>query len=962
MNMKNIFLVLALFGMAFAAVCPTIDAPGTYVVGVTPPVDDIPEGCGVEIAASDVILDCNGNTLDGPGSGAGVSVNGYDRVTVKNCDITEFETGIRIQNSNNNEILDNNLHGNGGFTSGIYLLLSDSNLISGNEIWSNGDHGIHLDGSSHNTIDDNNVSDHTHGIFMNLLCDSPCILSNYNTITNNWIFENGYGISMYSSSHNTIDKNEINDNDDKGIIMYRDMDQSCDYNTITNNDILRNGAVDTGIMNWYGDNNYIATNNISDNGGAGIRMGGTANDNVIHDNTITGNHMGVRLEVEKDDYPTRNNITNNDILDNTGDSPDAGVYLDGTIETHVYQNVIKYNDWSPQAGVVVLNGEDDVLEDNEISYNNYYGVFVYESTGTQILDNEINFNEESGVKVRDSENILVNGNTIKGNNAEGDKCGVYVDESTVTITENTICGNEEYGIYTSLSDPESDYPTIEDNTFCIDLLNPEDGYLMEEDPEDVEFVFDYSNVIPYDERPGTIYGNCTLYVNIGGIDVPVATWTYDDLRFGTTQGYEYSDLPFAYHYWYVECEDDSNNRIDTDVFTMWTEEPEEDETIPFNPNGGSDTQDVIPGVISATVTGPGSVDMDYQQYGSDPSGSSTSFVPTGFFFEVNMDGSTESVCFEITLEKSVVDAAGIDPNTIKIWHFNPKTGKWSSLSTTVTTSGGNYILTACTNQFSLFAVGGYQFSSSGDAKRTMDISYEVLCPDNKVEVTVTDGGDPESNIDVRIIGTNPWIGTVAESDTDADGKVTFELTTSGTYELEGSRSGYKKESVVFDFEICDTTEEPAAEPEEPAEEPEEETPPEEEPEETSDEMEAATTALSEAESAIEAAKAAGKDTSAAEAKLQEAEQAFHLENFAEAKQLAEEAKALLEAAAPAPVEEETPPATEEEPAAEPEEEPEPAPEPTTDNGWILWLIVLVVVVGAGYWYFTQPKGKGSRKK
>jgi len=86
--------------------CPqTINSPGFYEMN-----DNIPqsgEGCsntnGINIAASDVILDCKGHNITGNQNeyttGIDVTSNSYTNITIINCSIINFDLGINTGNS-----------------------------------------------------------------------------------------------------------------------------------------------------------------------------------------------------------------------------------------------------------------------------------------------------------------------------------------------------------------------------------------------------------------------------------------------------------------------------------------------------------------------------------------------------------------------------------------------------------------------------------------------------------------------------------------------------------------------------------------------------------------------------------------------------------------------------------------------------------------------------------------------
>jgi len=64
-------------------------------------------GDGLLIENDGVILDCNGHSIIGTGTGNGINLNSRSNVVIKNCIIEGFDTGINLVDSENNEFIDN---------------------------------------------------------------------------------------------------------------------------------------------------------------------------------------------------------------------------------------------------------------------------------------------------------------------------------------------------------------------------------------------------------------------------------------------------------------------------------------------------------------------------------------------------------------------------------------------------------------------------------------------------------------------------------------------------------------------------------------------------------------------------------------------------------------------------------------------------------------------------------------
>ncbi|MEM5820444.1 MAG: hypothetical protein QW678_02260, partial [Candidatus Aenigmatarchaeota archaeon] len=122
-----------------------ITIPGYYILG-----NDIINSLslvGINISAPNVILDCNGKRIDGNFSVNdissknlyGIFVDNFN-VTIRNCIISRWQTGIFLSSRANNCIIENNTinnifgSSNGGNAIGI-MILSNGNIITNNSIF-----------------------------------------------------------------------------------------------------------------------------------------------------------------------------------------------------------------------------------------------------------------------------------------------------------------------------------------------------------------------------------------------------------------------------------------------------------------------------------------------------------------------------------------------------------------------------------------------------------------------------------------------------------------------------------------------------------------------------------------------------------------------------------------------------------------------------------------------------------
>jgi parallel beta-helix repeat protein len=160
------------------------------------------------VQRDNAVIDGAGHTLQGTGAETGIDLSSRTNVTIQNMVIKTFDDalylhssnqitisgtnisdstdGIRVSDSSNNSIYENNITGNS--YEGIYILASSNNTISENNITANTGDGVYLWGSSNNTISKNNI-------------------------TNNW-----WGITSYYSTNNKIFHNNFINNPSQACI------------------------------------------------------------------------------------------------------------------------------------------------------------------------------------------------------------------------------------------------------------------------------------------------------------------------------------------------------------------------------------------------------------------------------------------------------------------------------------------------------------------------------------------------------------------------------------------------------------------------------------------------------------------------------------------------------------------------------------------------------------------------
>jgi len=193
--MKEIALIVLLILASATALatdlsaCGAINTPDTYTLTQ----DVSSTGTCFTIQASDVIIDCAryNVTYGTSSSGKGFDINGYDRVTIKNCDIKQGSSNsnshaLRLSDASNLTIENNIINTAGTISYGIYVNHTEAAYIDSNNITAPGSasYPILLYSSANNSIILNNMLD---GITASVFDGTSTNTLNY------LVYNNSYG-------------------------------------------------------------------------------------------------------------------------------------------------------------------------------------------------------------------------------------------------------------------------------------------------------------------------------------------------------------------------------------------------------------------------------------------------------------------------------------------------------------------------------------------------------------------------------------------------------------------------------------------------------------------------------------------------------------------------------------------------------------------------------------------------
>ena len=345
--------------------------------------DHLPsDSCLLEVSTDGVMVNLNGSVLDGENTiNAGIYVHDCGDVTIKKGMVRAFYVGIRAVNVENlnieNCVVSDNHNPTDvewlpdaddpkeeGFGAGPYLfrvfasviqgnllnnnfnglslVRSQRNRIAGNNASYSGNLGIHLLGSSHNVVGDNQA-DHCIRYTGRFWCDTA----------------DSAGVLLEEDSHhNRITGNSLRYSGD-GFFIRANNGHSCDHNYIARNDasFSPNNAFEAGFSQ-----HNVFEENVASFSNYGFWLG-FSSDTVVRHNRILANRLdGIAI-----DSGNQNNIQGNKIQGNRN-----GVRLwsgrPGELSqiTSVVRNEINA---SRECAVLVGKGQLASVEDNMLNSN-----------------------------------------------------------------------------------------------------------------------------------------------------------------------------------------------------------------------------------------------------------------------------------------------------------------------------------------------------------------------------------------------------------------------------------------------------------------------------------------------------------------------------------------------------------------------------------------------------------------
>ncbi|MEM2506273.1 MAG: NosD domain-containing protein [Nitrososphaeria archaeon] len=325
----------------------------TYIL--TQDIIDYEETC-MYIVADNVVLDCQGHVIDGinaPSFGILILLN--SNIIVRNCIVTNWETGFYIGNVNNITLINNTANSN---NYGFRLLGTTGTTLINNTASSNLN-GFTIAMSTSNTFINNTANLNNNGFV---------VQSSSNTFINNTANSNSHcGFYLYpweggSVNSNTFINNTANSNSHCGFYLYS-WEGSVNSNTFINNTANSNSYCGFYLYSYTTESvdGNIFTSNIVSSSYYGFRLINSYF-NLINDSIIAENYVGIYFDSSEYNY------FYNNLLNNTNNVYLLGVYINYWNTTkqlgrRIYGtgNYIGGNYWTNPSG----NGYSDTCEDTD---------------------------------------------------------------------------------------------------------------------------------------------------------------------------------------------------------------------------------------------------------------------------------------------------------------------------------------------------------------------------------------------------------------------------------------------------------------------------------------------------------------------------------------------------------------------------------------------------------------------
>ena len=361
-------------------------------------------------------INSSGITLDGNGHIIKGSKTGFGVYLY-------YKTDVTVKNLNVTD-----------FSHGIYLNRSNNNTIEGVTVSSNRSCGIYLYSSSSNTLTSNNASNNQFGIVLNH--------SGNNNLTDNVMSANTY--NFYVSGTSVLHYIQTID-------ISNTVDGKTVYYLVDVSNLVIDSSADAGYVGVVNCTNVTVKDLTLTDNGQGVLFAYTS-ESSIENVTVSNNNFGIFLHFSNDNNLTSNTISSNnhgiylhyssynDIVNNTTSNKNSGIYLNYSSYNNLTGNIANLNNY----GLYLNRSNNNMLSGNTTSSNISYGIYL-SSSSTNTLNSNNASNNQLGIILNHSGNSNLTDNVMSANTINFYVYGISVSHYAHTIDiSNTVDGKPVY--------------------------------------------------------------------------------------------------------------------------------------------------------------------------------------------------------------------------------------------------------------------------------------------------------------------------------------------------------------------------------------------------------------------------------------------------------------------------------------------------------------------------------------
>ena len=462
---------------------------------------------GFHIDADNIVFDCQNHFIrcisNCDTNTAGIRLNGRTNVTIRNCYVYNFTSGLLLEAQSSQNVISNNYFLNNSH--GIYIHNSTANNITLNEINESSDCGVNVTGldnaigdtSTYNKIWDNKIWNSTSGgyeacndasynyWYLEKNCNTaatnvrggPCIAGNWwGSYDGRDISGDGLGDTLVPYKGGAIIQNLVGDYyplvnicEIPGIATVSTTcpageitsDTGGEGLAITTNDIVytcngtqfngnnSNFASDRRGIELVGVNNVTIVGCEIYNFSYGIYIQNSYNINLVNLTVRDNNYIGIYVG----ELAYNITIDNSTVKNSATKSQKYGVWLRSSKPGGANNVIISSTIHNNTVAGIYLNDNSDT---NTITSNNIYlnrnGIIINNSDGNSIIKNHIHHNNVSGIYSFNSDSTADWGTAASStlNNISNNFYGIYVSNvysSSNLDIDDVIVGNCTYGLY-----------------------------------------------------------------------------------------------------------------------------------------------------------------------------------------------------------------------------------------------------------------------------------------------------------------------------------------------------------------------------------------------------------------------------------------------------------------------------------------------------------------------------------